>query len=239
MKNNIKRWQSMIVMLGIVLALAIAPAPKALAGGNNLVYPPDEAVYGMTYGEWGAAWWQYVLSIPAADNPLLDETGAKCDVGQGGPVFFLVGVFNVSGTATRTCTIPAGKALFFPILNYECDNLVTPPVNPNEWNLRTCAAEVADLIDVDSLKVTVDGKKVKGLERFRAQSPVFNFFLPAGNVVVAFGYPNGPISGKAVTDGYYVMLKPLRPGNHVVHFEGSIPSWSFTLSITYNLTVTP
>jgi len=29
-------------------------------------------------------------------------------------------VFNVSGSATRDlCTVPAGKALFFPILNVE------------------------------------------------------------------------------------------------------------------------
>lgn len=237
MKNNMKYWQRIAVMLGIVLCMTIASVPKAVA--DERVYPPDKAVYGMTYGDWAAAWWQYVLSIPAVDNPLLDETGAKCDVGQGGPVFFLVGVFNESGTATRTCTVPAGKALFFPVLNYECDNLVTPPTDPNEWNLRTCAAEVADLIDVDSLKVTVDGKKVKKLEDFRVQSPVFNFFLPAGSVVEAFGYPPGPISGKAVTDGYYVMLKPLSPGNHVVHFEGSIPAFGFTLSITYNLTITP
>ena len=40
-----------------------------------------------------------------------------CGTGQSGRVFFLVGTSS-SGTATRDgCTVPAGKALFFPLVN--------------------------------------------------------------------------------------------------------------------------
>ncbi len=233
MKNSMKYWQSFVVIVGIVLALAIAPAPKALASNNNLVYPPDKAVYGMTYGDWAAAWWQYVFSVPSPDNPILDTTGEKCDEQQSTcPVFFLVGAFG--GSVTRNCTVPAGKAIFFPILNFECDTLSPPTRGGNEWELRTCVGKIADFIDVNSLKVTIDGKKLHRLQRFRVQSPVFHLTVPVDNFL---GWD--PASGLAVTDGYYVMLKPLSPGSHVVHFEGSIPSISFTLSITYNLTVTP
>ena len=60
------------------------------------------------------------FSEPVSDpnNPLLDQTGA----GWGWlnpaavPVFFLVGVG--SGSVTRNeCTVPAGKVLFFPLIN--------------------------------------------------------------------------------------------------------------------------
>src|SRR5215472_7436667 len=60
-------------------------------------------------------WWQWVYSIPVSDNPLADATGAHCMVGQRGEVWFLVG--NGGGTTTRTCTIPEGVELFFPVVN--------------------------------------------------------------------------------------------------------------------------
>ena len=66
------------------------------------VLPPNAHPHGRSYGEWAAAWWQYVLSVTSAQNPLFDETGANCAVSQTGHVFFLVGVFNETGTAVRS-----------------------------------------------------------------------------------------------------------------------------------------
>ena len=69
-------------------------------------------------------------------NPLLDTTGAYAAAGQEngiGPAnkyFFLTGTFGnayTHGPVTRTATVPKGKALFFPIINYEADNAVAPP----------------------------------------------------------------------------------------------------------------
>ena len=39
----------------------------------------------------------------------------------------------------------------------------------------------------------------------------------------------------AVADGYYLMLKPLSPGVHTLHFVGTIPG--FSLDITYHLRI--
>ncbi|MCK7502716.1 MAG: hypothetical protein MZV70_00525 [Desulfobacterales bacterium] len=75
----------------------------------------------MTYGEWSAKWWQWAYSLPVDQNPFFDENGSCTNGANGpvGPVWFLTGVINVSGTAVRNCTVPAGKALFFPIINAE------------------------------------------------------------------------------------------------------------------------
>src|SRR5437899_1087429 len=56
-------------------------------GSNPGVFAPSSKPFGKTYGEWSAAWWQWVLSIPKRDNPLADPTGEKCAVGQSGPVW--------------------------------------------------------------------------------------------------------------------------------------------------------
>ncbi len=83
-----------------MLGLTTAVADKA--------YPPPEVLSGH--------WWQWALSIPAAINPITDATGEFAAVGQSGPVWYLAG--NFGGTTVRTVTVPADKALFFPILNY-------------------------------------------------------------------------------------------------------------------------
>jgi hypothetical protein len=43
----------------------------------------------------------------------------------------------------------------------------------------------------------------------------------------------------AVVDGYWLMLKPLSPGKHVIHFTASNATTGFALDVTYNVTVTP
>jgi hypothetical protein len=74
-----------------------------------------------------AVWWKWAYAIPANDNPLLDASGQKLKFGDVGPVFFLAGLFNTSGSVTRTVTIPANKFIFFPLENLVNDNVgVTP-----------------------------------------------------------------------------------------------------------------
>jgi len=237
MNNNLKNLRSVAAMVGIIVGLAIVPVPMAFAHDPNPdVFSPDENVFGMTYGDWSAAWWQWVLSIPAPTNPLNDTTGANCAAGQSsGPVFFIVGSFV--GTVTRTCTVPRNKAIFFPIINTECSTAEAPPFHgDNEAELRTCAGGFGDALDIRSLKVSVDGKKVRGLKDHRAQSPVFNFTLPTDDILGV----NATV-GSSVSDGYYVMLEPLKPGDHTIQFEGACavgsPCEEFSQNVTYNITV--
>jgi hypothetical protein len=63
-----------------------------------------------------AQWWQWALETPTSVNPLQDPTGQFGAVNQShGNVWFLAG--NTGGVTVRTVTIPAGKALFFPVAN--------------------------------------------------------------------------------------------------------------------------
>ena len=143
-------------------------------------------------------------------------------------MWFLGGVFNASGAATRNrCVVPRGKALYFPILNVVCSTLTSDP-EP----LAACAQAVADTA-ID-LACEVDGAPIRHLQRFRAQSPRFTYGpLPINNIL---GLPPGGTS-PAVADGYYLMLAPLSSGRHRIHFHGTFPTFPFTLDVTYNLTV--
>jgi hypothetical protein len=177
-----------------------------------------------------------MLSISTAVNPLADETGDSCMLGQRGPVWFLAG--NFGGTAapsTRTCSIPEGTALFFPVLNVVDVNTTTQTAT----DLRT---ETAPCLDAATqLTVEVDGQSVPKLfDKNRVRSTVFTITLPDDNL---FGLSAGVYS-PAIDDGYYVMLRPLAVGEHVVHIVGAsggcplIPS-PFSTEVTYNLTIVP
>jgi hypothetical protein len=231
-----------VVAVVLGLALAVLTVPSVLANDrhddeNSAVYAPNENVLGMSYGDWSAAWWQYLLLFTNDVSPFSDTTGLYCNEGQGGPVFFLMG--GPVNPTIRSCTIPAGKALFAPIINVECSSLEGVGFQGrNDQEARACAASYADSTDIKHLKFTIDRKMVKGLGDFRVQSPYyyFNMLPPEDN----FLGTHGVTEGYSVSDGYWVMVKPLSPGTHVIHFEGSWTAAGGNVqNVTYYLTVTP
>lgn len=231
MRNKLLTVCSVLIML---LTTGMAGAAT-----DFVVEPPDKIVLGMSYGDWSAAWWQYVLKIPADTNPAADTSGANCSVDQStGPVFFLTGNFTSASSVTRDCTVPAGKTLVIPIINSECSTLEPPPYyGSNEGELRTCAVGSIDGVKLKSLVLTIDGKAVKDLGAYRVQSPLFKFHLPNENI---FGLKAG--NGYSVSDGYWVIVKPLAPGSHTIHFEGTVRNGPFdtdlfSVDVTYNLTI--
>lgn len=187
-------------------------------------FPPETNQYGLTYGEWTARWWQWALSIPEDKNPVTDETGAHCMEGQSGDVWFLAGSFG--GMVERACEIPAGKAILFPLMNSECSFAESPDLT-TESELRSCATSSND--GVTELMTNIDGVAMKesDLRNYRVQSPLFGVNFPEDNI---YGVTAGPT--QAVSDGYWVFLPPLSPGNHQIHFRGA--TVDFTIGSTNN-----
>ena len=83
-----------------------------------------------------------------------------------------------------------------------------------EEELHTCAEE--DESSNPGLFLSVDGKQFKKLETYRVHSRAFDTNLPENPI---FGKP-GPT--RAVSDGYWVILEPLSPGKHDIHFKASL-----------------
>jgi len=166
----------------------------------------------LTYGEWTARWWQWGYSVPKNSNPAYDNTGKNCAQGQKGPVWFLAGTYG--HPVDRVCTIPAGKAILFPILNSECSFAEFPKLKTLS-QLRKCAKTIQD--HVTTLYASIDGIPIPHLQEFRIQSSPFNFTLPQNNIL---GMPAN--TTQAIADGNWVFLKPLSPGIHKLTFKGGI-----------------
>lgn len=214
-----------------------------IVGIGSVLLMPLNAAFAdsKSFNKLSADWVQWALSIPATENPTLDNTGEKCVVGQRGEMWLLAGVFS-GGTATRTCAVPAGKPIFFPVVNSfqinSPDVCGEPPENKSVDSLRSAAAAFID--GVSDLLVEVDGKAINNLRRI--QSQVFAVALPEDNLFVApcapLPVPAG-IYSPAVDDGYYVKLTPLDEGPHSLRIRAENPSQGFHLDVTYNLTVIP
>lgn len=262
MHIGMKYWRASMALVVVFLALAL-PTTTAFAKSNPNpgVLPPQSHPFGHTYSEWSARWWQFTLSIPvhtpagALNNPFVsDSPGSLCGVGQSGKVFFLGGAIFQNGAQTTTqitrngCTVPHGKALFFPLLNGECSFLEGPANGCSGTTVEDLRNDLAPVFDqAVNLSATVDGRAITigsaTSSPFRVKSPPFAFTLPADNVLTFIGevgpgpggtFPPGTFS-PMVGDGFYVMLAPLSSGEHTVQFSGQ--TGGFMLTVTYNLSV--
>src|SRR5439155_8127033 len=121
---------------------------------------------------------------------------------------------NLSGPVERTFTVPAGKAIFSPILAQEGDNsCVEPPLTVDQ--LRAALASFVPFIT--EMHGSIDGVPLRDLLSYRVQSPVFSLTLPVtDNVNQFFGCNVSGTIFPAVSDGFWIMLAPLPQGRHDV-----------------------
>jgi hypothetical protein len=181
----------------VVFSLLLLVSATGRAADSYLL-APREVVAGKTQETWSREWWQWAGSFDESVSPVADRSGAACASKQSGPVWFLAGTYGVRRTL-RTCTVPRGKYLFFPLINYVV--LPTAEGSVSCAGAIRAAADITD--DVSHLVLDVDGTRHAGLERHRqATRACFNLAEKSS--------PRYEIYPTAA-NGYYVMLRPCRP----------------------------
>lgn len=244
---NKRRTCCMAAVFSVVLLLT-----AVTASAQSFVAPPESLPGGLSYQQWSAKWWQWAWSVPLFVNPLFDTTGVDCAVFQSrsGPVWFLAGTTGFD--VTRNCIVPAGKMIFFPIINlgndYPCPDIQFQP-GPRQsleqfltigYGPYFGARQYID--HVTGLSATLDGVPVQDLSlppensKYRVTSSIFHF---EGDPSLQVWDPCVGPRHKGVSDGYWVMLKPLATGPHTLTFSGTEtwPSGPFTVTVTYNLMI--
>jgi len=228
------------VLTSITAIVASAPAlagAGAQANSNPGVIPNR----GNQYSDLAAKWWQWAYSFPRADVPFLN-TGGTVDVTahQTGHVWFLAGS-NSSPTIRSAMTVPTGVQLFFPMANfvndYPCPSefgFEPPPGETLEHFLQRTGNEALDFFvpDPTTLFAEIDGVPLKSLAVYRATSDLFHF--TADPALSTFLDPciTGSVQD-GVSIGYWLLLTPLTPGMHTLHFGAP----TFGQDITYVVTV--
>jgi hypothetical protein len=218
----------------VVVALtAVFLSPRiAMAGdATTEVAPLDVAAY----AQLSAKWWQWAASTPFSEDGPFGTLDTDCGENQpNGNTWFLAGSFGPA--ADRTCAIPAGTRLFFPVVNVECSSLEegTDFFGGTVAERRACVEQ--PLFAFEPLFATLDSAPiVPDLTAYTIVSPNFPITAVDGNPA---GIPAG--RGFAVSRGVWLLLEPLSPGTHELHFAGRLldPAFGgFTPEATYHLTV--
>jgi hypothetical protein len=221
----------------------------------SLLYKLHEQPFGKSWREWAASWCRWMLSIPKKKNPSLDSTGKYCSINQDNRnVWFLTGTFGNIGPIKRKCIIPAGKAIFFPVLVKEDSLAEDSDLKTGADLIKRCEQATNRLINIEAF---IDDQRLEHLENYRVRSEVFDLMFPKDNV-----YNVRPGLTRSVCDGYWLFIKPLQAGTHSIFFEGETslkepytinqlkgnaihsPIWkhidkksTFKLEVTYDLTI--
>ena len=176
---------------------------------DDLIVPPEEIINGKSLTEYTKLWWQWTYTMPDRFNPVNDLTGEHCHQGQNGNVWFLAGGYK-SAVINRKCEIPVGKYLFFPLIN-----ILSSPKKPG--TLTCYEAKKAATLDNSKLRrleVELDSIKASNPNQTRLfTKDCFDLFgLVSKDLNPSRVYPSA-------SDGYWVMLKPLSIGKHILSFK--------------------
>jgi hypothetical protein len=243
--------KSIAIIAGIVIAVAIGvsiaviwtmrsssisdnniDSSSSIASGNasSLIFPRDSRPYGLSYEEWATEWWRYFVAIPEADSPAADQTGEKCSINQNNDrAWFLVGAFQ--GKITRTCEVPADKAVVGAFIGIACNERQDGPVN----TLVECAEEGPKYLRL--ARFTIDGTEIPNVANYKVTSPPSNMSFPEGAV---WGAPEGnyALAGSSIM----FVVNPLPAGNHTLAFQGVFDHptndvYDVAVDVSYNLMV--
>jgi hypothetical protein len=210
--------------------------PSTMATTDPGVFPADSSPYGLGYAEWSAEWWQWNMEHPLAGHPSLDDPLFNVASGQQGKVWFLATPVDF-GTATptprtRNITIAPGKALFVGTLTGEMSSLEGAATEQAQRDIANLQAD-----QIVGLTCTLDGQSVD-LANYRFESPQLSFTAP--DPWIFSPAPGG--AGTAVGDGYYLFLKPMSVGRHVLHYTGGFhfggpEPFDISADMTYVITI--
>lgn len=217
-------------------ALSVARVAAPAGSVNPGIVPLNAQFRGKTYGQWEASFWQWALALPVSPlpHPFNDCQNRPISAGQTGNVWY----WSAPDRAPLTCdqsktVIPVGTAIFLSMLDVEASSLDAPPffatsASDQQQITTTFAGYISDLF------CSIDGVMVNDLTAYRAKTGPFPFSAPTPWV---FNQSGG--SGTAAADGYFLMLKPLPPGPHKIHYGGTfhIPDVDVPKDVTLLITV--
>jgi len=232
----VKRVSKVVGFMIAVFSLLVA-VPFAQAAHAPGALPAKANFQGKSYAEWSQLWWQWAAAMPKGQSALDDTTGARCQLGSMGNVFFLAGVAGTTEgnpsapTAERSCTIQTGTAVFAPLLNVEAS--IDEGNGDTEAELAAVAESVIDDVTVANTTATLDDRSLAPVRTFATD--LFPIDFAADN---PFGIPVDQTDPTfAVADGYYVLIPLLPVGEHTLRLTGDYLNGTFTVNVLYHLTV--
>jgi len=214
-------------LVSIVTFLILFSHFTALIRAESNDLTTDAKPYGKPLQEWAKEFWKWNVGLPPGDIPKVNNTNLdKCIIGSDPQktMLFLVEAYDL--TYSTKCNISSKSPILVPLLIGECDPSVDEPrVKTGKIeDLWACAKDANE--GFKAWEVSLDNRVLfmkAGNEQINANlkdqilvrnSSLFNITIPQVNRYEATAgvYP-------AVVDGYYLILKPLAPGEHTLTYK--------------------
>ena len=227
------------------------------------IFSKDEKPFGKSYDEWAAEYWsKYLAKNTAQATP---QPGGCLIVNndyKSAPAIMLMPPFDVGfhQMPTQACQISSNQGVLVPLWAEWADHDTLGSCQVS--NLPQCArlenlGNIASDMKVDGTPVaklnvrlsmthlsgSLDYKINSLINATQSTSKVFPLTLPPDSVEIA---NNVPGTWQAASDGWWVFLKPLPPGQHSISYSARVTRTGPTTSpgtsphfadITYKLQV--
>ncbi len=225
------------ILSACVMVLVLAPVAWAKSNNPNPgIAPVNSHPYGKSYGEWQATWVQWLLSYPVETNPLLFPNGEVANFSsyQASSSVWLM-PNNPGGWGDWSLSVPSGTGLFFVVTGI-FGNSATGDGDTMEELLAYVNGFMSTYTEVAA---TIDGTPVQMLDAYKVTTGLFSITVPEDNLFTIWGFdvPAGT-SYPNLGGAYCLMLNPLPPGDHTVHFTCSSTT-GFWEDNTYRIHVEP
>jgi hypothetical protein len=183
---------------------------SAIESLDDYVFPPDSEPYGQTYGKWEAKFWELHVNLEPDKSPASPSyQPTECLLLQDDNMTFLSDFYSEIEYRNYECKI-SQIPFAIPALTEGCS--YGDFENPNDKMIEDCIRSHNPYAIVT---VTIDGKEIPDIDRFRITSDWFILNVTNKDNV----YDIKPGSHKAKIDAIMPIIKPLPPGIHEVRTE--------------------
>lgn len=239
---------NLLILLSLISIYSISVA--IVSGYSIDVYSKDESPFGVSYGDWVAKYWNWDISI-TTDPQTNTLTGLKeneCLIHKEDSVVMLVDT-AAGGVWNQKCTISHNDGILIAIWTGECDQAAKGLEGYTFKQLSDCARG----FDLGKVKgqVKVDNIPIATLEALDYKTNIMNnvteVYTQQFNVT-ATTESHMPYERDgtylAAAHGWFVFLKPLQTGSHVVYYQNTVEPTSLsgagnvnTAQLTYSFNV--
>lgn len=207
----------------------------AIESIEDYVFEPGSEPYGRTYGEWEAKHWELHVNLPPDQSPASPTyKPTECLLLKDDNMTFLSDFYSDIEYRNYNCEI-SQTPIVIPALTEGCS--YGEFENPSDKIIEDCVYSHNPYAVV---KVTIDGKEIPDIDKFRITSDWFllNVTQKDNPYDIKLG------SHKAKINAIMPIIKPLPPGQHEIRTEVFQDIPSIVMSdiplhrvITYNLIV--